>query len=318
MANVVTFKRMLDSRSVTMLDTGGWEVTETWQATFDDEVTDPLAFLGDPLLPAIGTAHPENSLLYLKSVPNGVPPIKGSLKVLNFTLVFSTLVLAAADKHEPERYVDSTRATKSWSHRVVQDPVEKAYVSDDEGATFSADELPVENTVDDLFVPGITRNRYMPLCHYSRNELVVPTGVLALPGYVNNDVFTLDGVSVPIGYALIVAAPVSALKRSETYSFRTVDYEILINTKGWDERLLNAGFYCFNITNGTKERCKVKNGLADETADERPLVNSEEPVALDENGLDRRQVEDAMGTFVPHYRYFRHLTRTSFTALGFT
>jgi hypothetical protein len=306
-----------------MLDNGGWEVTEIGQAKFDGEVTDPLVFLGDPLLPAIGTAHPENSLLYLKSVPNGVPPIKGALNCINFTLVYSTLVLSAADKHDPERYVDSTRATKSWSHRVVQEPVEKAYVSDDEGVTFSPDEEPIANKLNDLFVPGITRNRYMPLCHYSRNELVVPTGVLALPGYVNNDVFTLDGVSVPIGYALIVAAPVSALKRFETYSFRTVDYEILINTKGWDDRLLNAGFYCLNMLTDVKERCKEKNGLADETGDERPLVNSEEPVALDIDGYDRRQIEDPPApfipdTFVPHYRYFRHLTRTSFTALGFT
>ena len=59
MASVTSFVRMTgESRSAQMLDNGGWEVTETWQATFDGEVTDPLDFLGDPLLPGIGTAHP--------------------------------------------------------------------------------------------------------------------------------------------------------------------------------------------------------------------------------------------------------------------
>lgn len=319
MANVVTFTRLMqETRSATLQDNGVWEITETWQAVFDGEVTDPLDYLGDPLLPAIWTPHPNNAQLYLKGVPNVVPPIGGSLRALNFTLVYSTGILAAADKHDPSKYEDSTRATKSWSHRVVQFPVEEAYVSDDDGATFSVDKIPIQNTLDDLIIPGITRNRYMPTCRYSRNELIVPSSVLDLPGLINNDAITLDGKSVAIGTAMIIAAPVSSQKRFESYSFRTVDYEFLIKEEGWDEKILNRGFYCRHIPSNVKERCKVKNGIADETADERPLVNSEEPVALDIDDHDRRQVEDELsGTFVEHYRFFRHLTYTSFGALGF-
>ena len=316
MAAVTSFLRMTgESRSAQMLDNGGWEVTETWQATFDGEVTDPLDFLGDPLLPGIGTAHPENALLFLKTAPNVVPPKGSVLRALNFTLVWSTLTLTST-QHDPERYENSTTATKSWSHRVVQEPVEEAYVSDDDGVTFSAGKIPIQNTVKDLIIPGITRNRYMPTCRYSRNELVVPAAVLSLPGVVNNDVFTLDGVSVGIGKAMIIAAPVSAVKRFETYSFRTVDYEILINTDGWDDKLLNRGFY--NIYPGIKTRCMQKNGFADGTSDERPYVVSEEPVALNIDGEDRLNVEEGAETFEEHYRWFSHLTYTSFTALGFS
>lgn len=318
MAAVTSFRRLTgESRSATLQDNGVWEVTETWQAEFDDEVVDPLDFLGDVALPALWTPHPENALLYLKGVPNVEPPIKDSLRALNFTLVWSTAVLAAADKHEPSKYEDSVRATKSWSHRIIQEPVEEAYVSDDDGATFSVSKVPIENTVHDLIIPGITRNRYLPTCRYSRNELVVPTGVLDLPGLINNDAITLDGRSVGIGQAMIIAAPVSAQKRYETYSFRTVDYEFLINSEGWDDKLLNRGFYCLGRTTGIKERCMVKNGLFEGTSDERPYIPSEEPVSLNVNSFDRRSVEE-VGTFAEHYRFFRHLSYTSFGALGFT
>lgn len=326
MVAVVSFRRLTgETRSVQMLENGGWEVTETWQAQFDGQVDDPLVFLGDPLIPAIGTAHPDNALLYLKSVPNGTPPIDKALNAINFTMVWSTVVLAAADKHDPGQYVDSDRATKSWSHRVVQEPVEKAYVSDYGGVVFSLFEEPIQNTVGDLFVPGITENIYMPTCRYSRNELAVPALVLDLPGTVNDDEFTLDGITVPIGQAMIIACPVSSLKRSESYSFRTVDYEILINKKGWDVKILNAGFYCYEAdTLGfaapTKKRALVRNGLADPTdedSDELPWVPCEEPVALDINGIHREQHTDP-NDFEPHFRWFRYAGRTSFTALGFT
>lgn len=318
MVAVTSWKRLTnESRSATLQDNGVWEVTETWQAKFDGEVVDPLAFNGDPMLPAIGTPHPENSLLYLKGCPNVVPPIKSSLRDLNFTLLWSTAVLAAADKHDPGKYEDSTRATKSWSHRTIQIPVEKAYVSDDGGVTFSVTKKPIENTVNDLIIPGITTNKYLSTCRYSRNELIVPTGVLDLPGLINNDNITLDGKPVGIGQALIIAAPVSSDKRFETYSFRTVDYEFLLNPEGWDEKLLNRGFYCKNLASGVKERCLVKNGMFEGSSDERPYIPSEEPVALDANSIDRRQREAVPAAFVEHYRFFRHLTYTSFSALGF-
>lgn len=313
---VTSFVRKPEGRSYALLDSGIWEITELWQATFDAQVDDPLDFLGSSLLPAIGEEHPDQPLLYLKRVPNGKPPIDKSLKAIDFTLVWSTAGIAAADRHDPDRYVDGTRATKSWSHRVVQEPVEKAYVSDDDGATWSTDKVPVANTVDDLYIPGITKNRYLSVCRYSRNELVVPASALSLPGLVNNDTFTLDGKTVTPGQAMIIAAPISSPKRFETYEFRTVDYEILLRPEGFDEELLNAGWNCFDIDNGERRRCQEPNGL-DADGQERPWRFTEQPVSLDENGVDRNQYADP-NTFVAHYRKFRHLTFTSFSALGFT
>lgn len=315
---VTSFVRKPEGRSYALLDSGIWEVTEIWQATFDGQINDPLDFLGSSYLPAIGEEHPDQPLLFLKRVPQGKPPIDRSLKAIDFTLIWSTAGLAAADRHDPDRYVDGTRATKSWSHRVVQEPVEKAYVSDDDGVTWSDDPLPVENTVDDLYVPGITKNRYLAVCRYSRNELVVPVDALELPGLVNNDTFTLDGKTVTAGQAMIIAAPISSPKRFETYEFRTVDYEILLRPEGFDEELLNAGWNCFDINNGARRRCKEPNGLNDDGT-ERPWRWTEQPVSLDENGVDKYQYPEAeRDTFVAHYRKFRHLTRVSFSALGFS
>jgi hypothetical protein len=130
---------------------------------------------------------------------------------------------------------------------------------------------------------------------------------------------------------------VSALKRSETYSFRTVDYEILINTDGWDKKILNAGFYSYKLPGcdvGTfpngfdpdkeKKFIMVEDGLAEETSEPNQFKKTAEPVSINLNGVDRYQhdrwLRDNPGgaAFVPHFRWFRHLTRTSFTALGFT
>lgn len=322
MASIVTFTRTPRGRSTQMNQDGTWNVTEIWQAVFDDELTDPLDFLGDVALPAIGDEHPENAILRLANVPNAVPPIDGSLKALDFTLTWTT-ARSPGTRFEKNRYVDSTTADKSWSHRIIAEPVEKAYVSDDDGSTYSASKVPVANTLGDLFIPGLTRQRYLSTCRYVRNELVVPTGILNLPGTINNDSFTLDGKSVTAGQALIVSAPVSTVKRFETYSFRTVDYEIMLKEEGWDDALLNKGFYYLQpIGLGATKRARVTvpNGI-DEAGNERPWKFAEEPVVLNVNGRHLAEwlfTGNAEVDFVPHYRKFRYLNRTSFTALGFS
>jgi len=61
--SILSFRRKPEGRSVSMLESGVWEVSETWQAIFNVEVTDPLAFLGDVLLPGLGdgASHAECS-----------------------------------------------------------------------------------------------------------------------------------------------------------------------------------------------------------------------------------------------------------------
>jgi len=309
-----------------MNDQGGWECTEVWQAIFDVELVDPMEFYGDPALPAIGDQHPDNSTLRLLRVPSIVPPKESSLKALNCTLVWSTTRLAGG-VFERNRYIDSTTADKSWSHRIVSMPVEAAYVSDEQDRTaresdsaWSDDPAPIANNLGDLFIPGITRNVYMPLCRYSRNQLTVPSATLMLPGKVNNDEFTLDGRPVAIREALIVAAPISVIKRFESYSFRTVDYEILLKEDGWDEEILNKGFFWLHPDGPTKERVRLPNGI-DEEGNDRPWTFAEEPVSLNVDGVYLDQwVESGNDpdTFVPHFRYFRHMEEISFTALGFS
>lgn len=328
-----SFVRKPDGRQWSMdQGSGVWTCTEVWQATFDAEITDPLVFLGDPLLPAIGVEHTEQPLLRLKGVGGVSAPIDRSLKALNFTLIWTTAQVELGGGNgsgfNKDRYDDADRADKSWSHNTIQEPVEKAYVSDDGGTTFSVDEVPVANTLDDLYIPGLTRNRYLPVCHYVRNELAVPATILSLPGTVNNDEFTLDGLDVGIGQALISACPVSAWKRFESTEFRTVSYEIMLREEGWDEELLNKGFWHQPgivasdpfVAVGPIERVKLPNGETDD-AGQKIWVVAEEPVTLDINGQHLQWYVENGGSeelFTPHFRRFRYLQRTSFGALGFT
>lgn len=354
---VTSFTRLTKGRSVGMTDQGIWEVREQWLATFDEEVTDPLLFLGDPLLPGLGAEHPENSLLRLAKVPSGQPPIDGSLHAIEFNLIWTTA--APAPRFERDKFANGGEDyTASWTHRVITEPVEKAYVSDDDGETFSDDKTPIETILGEKIIPGLERNRYLPVCRYSRNELFVPFETLKFPGYVNTDFFTLDGLPVEPGQALVSSATISPEKRFEEFTFRTVDYEIIINEDGWDDKILHRGFFCRadlhfltrdddgNVLPKAewewegKKRCMVENGNA-EDAVERPFVESPEACVLNKRGITitqwtqktNREGEriDAMGetwypnsglghleeTFVPHYRVFRHLERTSFAAWGF-
>ena len=327
MPSVVSTAFLVNGRQISMNGQGGWTVNETLQAKFDamfEPDDDPLDFVGDVMLPSIGSAHPYNSSLFLNTVPSA-NFANNSLSTINFGLEYSTL-RPAASQFQRERYIDSTTADKSWSFRQTAIPVEEAYVSDDAGATFSSSKKPVQSTLGELFVPGITKTRYMPVCRYVRNETVTPAGILTVPGCVNNDSVTIDGKSVTARQALIVSLGVSSWKRFEGYNFRTVDYEIVIKDDGWDESILNKGFYYWQpLTGGgfKRQRVLIPNGIDDE-GNERPWVYAEEPVVLDKDGMYLAKFVTLPGAghaesdFVPHYRKFRYHTAISFSALGFT
>lgn len=327
MPSVVSTQFLYEGYSISMNSQGGWTVIQPLLATFDSQFEyndDPLFFVGDVMLPGIGSAHPYNASLFLNTVQSATFA-KSSLSAIIFVLEYSTVRITTS-QFQRDRYIDSTTADKSWSHRQLAIPVEKAYVSDDDGATWSAAEKPIINTLGDLFVPGITKPRYMPTCRYVRNELVVPSGVLTLPGTVNTDTFTLDGKTVTARQAIIMAANVSSVKRFETYSFRTVDYEIVVKEDGWDESLLNKGFYYWEPLAGggfKKSRVLIPNGI-DDDGNEKPWIYAEEPVVLNLDGMYLSKFLTLPGPghaesdFVPHYRKFRHHSAVSFSALGFT
>ncbi len=328
MPSVVATTFLVSGRQVGMNSQGGWTVTETLQAKFDamfEPDDDPLDFVGDVMLPSIGSPHPYNASLFLNSVPSA-SFAQGSLSAINFACEYSTIRISAS-QFQRDRYIDSTTADKSWSFRQTAIPVEKAYVSDDDGSTWSSSEKPVQNTLGELFIPGLTKTRYMPVCRYVRNETVTPTGILNLPGSVNNDSITIDGKSVTARQALIVSLGVSSWKRFEGYSFRTVDYEIIVKDDGWDESVLNKGFYYWaplSPSGFKKERVLVPNGI-DEDGNERPWVYAEEPVVLNLAGMHLAKFVKigtsphggAEADFVPHYRKFRYHSAVSFSALGF-
>ncbi len=324
MPSVVETRFKYEGFGISMNSQGGWTVMQPLQAKFDaafDDETDPLDFVFDPMLPSIGSTHPNNPSLFLNTVPSAAFE-RSSLSTILFMLEYSTVRISGS-QFQRDRYIDSTTADRSWTHRQVAIPVEKAYVSDDDGATWSSSEKPVQNTLGDLFIPGLTTTRYMSVCKYVRNELVVPSGVLTLPGRVNSDTCTLDGKTVTPRQALIVACNVSVVKRFETYSFRTVDYEIIVKDDGWDDSLLNKGFYYWDELVGggfKKSRALVPNGI-DDDGNERPWVYAEEPVVLNLAGMHLQrhlQLGRSEADFVPHYRKFRYQPAISFSALGFS
>jgi len=93
---------------------------------------------------------------------------------------------------------------------------------------------------------------------------------------------------------------------------------------GWDEKLLNRGFTEYKFSTPVPlvpGRAMVPNDVnADES--DRPWVESPEPMTLNLAGrsfwFHTKEAEQPAESWIPHYRVFRHLSRTSFSAMGFT
>ena len=207
--------------------------------------SDPLFFVGDPLFPAIGDQHPENTGLRFQNIGQATQLEKDKSKWM-FPLIYSSEQVAVADQggdanYRENEYYDSIIARKNWSFKSIKIPRRASVVSDDGGSNYTTNPQQTATTAGEPV--NSTETKYLPVLNYTRNELVIPPDILEFVGSVNSDAITVDGLAVAPDAALVSDIKISQWKRDQATQYRTVSYTFILKDDLWDLDMLNRGFY---------------------------------------------------------------------------
>lgn len=100
-----------------------------------------------------------------------------------------------------------------------------------EDAQIDVDGKPIENAAGDAFDPPIQQPVTLWTAHVEKNVPELPGWMFEYAGAINDDSFTIDGVSVAPQYARIVAPKCSRWKFRKNIRYRTLTYELQFKTK---------------------------------------------------------------------------------------
>jgi hypothetical protein len=211
----------------------------------------PFAVGSNASLPVIGNVHPEDPNAFCISLTvENTNPWKGWTVTANYS---------------DERTIDDTptddAASISWNSEQFQKP-----------AVFDLSGNLIVNSAGDPFDPPAMMDDSRRVVTVEKNLAVVPTWILDYQDAVNNDTFSVDGVSIAIGKAKMQAVTVGPRQRRNGTIFRTVTFTIHLQRDGWLLDILDAGFR--RKISGGRENIK-NNGDG-----EAPTA----PVPLDGNG----------------------------------
>jgi hypothetical protein len=339
--NILEIRWLRDDRTVSF-DDGVFTVNETIRVTTDLAIdpgltvtSDPLFFIGDPLFPEIGSVHPEQNGLRFSNIGRA-RQMKQDKRVWEFPLIYKSNQPDSTDQggdsnYKEDEFVDTLIAKKQWGFKSVQVPRRSSKVSDDDGATWTTYAYPTTTTAGETLLTN--EDRFLPVLTYTRNELSVPTDILDIPGSVNSDSITLDGITVGPRMALISDVKISEWKRDQLYEFRTVTYTIVLKPDTWDLRLLNMGFYVKEAGQVPKRGQQFAGMLADGTTPGIPkdlvkaaLLKFTPGSNADDwfnGGITRLNGDDGTGGWTSaaspadiHYRRFQHPQLLAFTAMA--
>ena len=320
-------------------------LVEDWCVKTDQSTTDytsynPAFFWGDPLFPAIGAGHPYNTYFRFRTFAS-CEYEKAANQYLFKGMQFATSQRETAYAFDPDRYDDLNPniADRSWRFGLVDTVLDKAFVADPvddvrpvPAVNFSANKEPVAVKETGEPMLGLKGNEYISVCDYVRNELNPPVGLVTTPivGSVNTDAIVLDGIPVAAGMALIQDCKISTRKVSlastgvQVY-FRTLQYEFAINKRGWDDEVLQQGYYAIY----TDALLRKHVGLIqlpdkpDKDGNPSPYTPAATPQLIDINGkfIDTNPSSPGYSASWPsqaHYRVFRRLNYIPFAPFNFS
>ena len=181
----------------------------------------PYAVGSNASLPIIGNTHPEDANAFCVSLQvENTAPWAGWTVTANYS---------------DERTIDDTptddAASISWGSEQFQKP-----------AVFDLAGKLIVNSAGDPFDPPAMMDDSRRVVTVEKNLAVVPTWILDYQDAVNNDSFTVDGVTIGIGKAKMQNVTVSPRQRRNGTIFRTVTFTIHLQRDGWLLDILDAGF----------------------------------------------------------------------------
>lgn len=213
--------------------------TRAFWAKTDNPLDDAAVIGQHPDCPQYGQPHPNDPFAFCQSIQISNDPL--SRTFWSVTAGYST---------ERELNQDPTLepAEISWDPEEFQRPL----VLDKNGD-------PVTNSAFDPYDPPYMIDDARQIVTVVKNVAAVPAWVLDYRNVVNDDAFTVDGISVAVGQGKIKGIKISPWKRQNNYSFRTVTIPINIDKKnGWKIKLVDMGMK--EIKAGIKVPIILSNG----------------------------------------------------------
>ena len=241
----------------------------------------PFAVGSNGSLPIIGNAHPEDANAFCISLQvENTSPWAGWTVTANYS---------------DERTIDDTptddAASISWGSEQFQKP-----------AVFDLSGKLIVNSAGDPFDPPAMMDDSRRVVTVEKNLAVVPSWILDYQDAVNNDVFSVDGISIGIGKAKMQNVTVSPRQRRNGTTFRTVTFTIHLQRDGWLLDILDAGFR--RKVSGGRDNIKNSGDGESPTA----------PVPLDGNG---QPIDDPTPTNCVFLQFAVYKTR-AFSSLPLT
>jgi hypothetical protein len=190
-----------------------------------------------------------------------------------------------SDEDEEDQNPLDRRAKFSWSTVKYQKAIEK-----------SRNGNAILNSAGDYFDPPPLKDTSRWTVTVTKNLSSVPAGILNWRDKLNADEFTIDGVSVPINYAKIMAISVGDIQKDQDTEYRVLSYTLEFDEEDeWEGVYLNQGYY--QLVSAEKRRIQI-NG--------KDCVS---PQLLDADGLLIENPEPADATF-EHYDIYDTMTFT--------
>jgi len=176
-------------------------------------------------LPQIGSVHPSDSAAYCVGLSvDHTEPRWGWTVTAEYTTQFER---ATNPTNDP--------AQISWSSEQFQ----RVMAQDKDGDA-------VMNSAGDFFDPPVMIDDSRRVATVKKNLAAVPTWLLDYQDAVNNDAFSIDGVSIAIGQAKMQTVSVDVEQERNGVTFRPVTFTIQFQRDLWTVKVLDAGFRDIN------------------------------------------------------------------------
>lgn len=275
------------NRTATTNDKGVTTSTRGYLFTAS-EVVSEFAIGNHASCPRIGSTHPDNAGLWAIGV--------------------------SIENHEPYagwRVVVNYSSEREFRDNPLDDPIrigfddeqfQKPLIKDEDGNA-------ILNSAGDPYDPPPLIDDCRIAANVTMNLPGIPSWWLTHKDCTNEDVFTIRGLSVPIGVAKLQRRSISDWQYRNGVAYMEVSLTIHFDEDGWNTKPLNAGFRRIYTGSGAaakRELITIENSDGDK---EYPPA----PVPLDENGVDL--VDPTPETVT--YGDFRGYKKKPFSVFGF-
>jgi hypothetical protein len=193
-----------------------------------DKTDDAYTVGSNASLPKIGDSHPSDTAARCEILRvEHTDPYRGWTVTAEYSSELQNSAGTGGLNNNPTLDV----AQISWGSEQFQRPL----IVDKNGDA-------VVNSAGDPFDPPAMIDDSRRVVTVQKNLTAVPTWILDYQDAVNNDAFSVDGVSIAIGQAKMQLVTVGPVQERNGTLFRQVNFQIQFQRDGWAVDILDAGF----------------------------------------------------------------------------